>query len=153
MIYTEPLSAEKIIEQIEKKNTLGVTNNILIVGCSTCANISCSYYQGGIEPAMSILLKPIAMEKEIEKISSALKRKYKSVDSITIMGLCGVSGGHQRKIGSKAQNADTVIVMSCPGGLKAVEGYVDDKKLIVGMQVKGFKAPKVKLTVKGVFVE
>lgn len=153
MVYTEPITAEKLIQQMEKKNNINVTKDILIVGCSVCANISCSYYQGAKEPAMSLLLKPLAIEKEIEKISSELKQKYNSVDSITIKGLCGISSRNEGKIMEKAKDVDTIIIMSCPGGFKAVERYSDNQKLIVGMRVKGFKSPKIKLTIKGVYVE
>ena len=41
--------------------------------------------------------------------------------------------------------------MSCPGEVKAVESYLENKKLIVGMTVKGFKSPKVKLKIKGIY--
>lgn len=153
MVYTEPITAEELIQHIEKKNDINVTEDILIVGCSVCANISCSYYQGAKEPAMSLLLKPLAIEKEIEKISSELKQKYNSVDSINIKGLCGISTRSERKIMQKVKDADTIIIMSCPGGFKAVESYLDNQKLIMGMRVKGFKSPKIKLKAKGVYVE
>lgn len=153
MVYTEPMTVEQIIQLMEKNNNLGISKDILIVGCSVCANISCSYYAGTTEPAMSLFLKPLAIEKEIEIISSELKKKYDSVDSINIKGLCGISEKSKTKILAKANDADTIIVMSCPGGFKAVERYIDNKKLIMGMNVKGFKSPKIKLTRKGVFVE
>jgi len=152
MIYTEPVIVEDLIQSIEKKNILGVTKDILIVGCSVCANISCSLYRGATEPAMSVFLKPIAIEKEIERISSELKRKYNSVDSVNIMGLCAVTAKNERKIASKAKDADTIIVMSCPGGFKAVEGYLDNRKLIMGMRVKGFKTMRMKVTTKGIYI-
>ena len=44
MVYTEPITAEELIQHIEKKNEINVTKDILIVGCSVCANISYSYY-------------------------------------------------------------------------------------------------------------
>ena len=151
MIYTEPVTVEELIQRIEKKNNLGITKNILIAGCSICANISCSFYRGGTEPAMSLFLKPVAIEKEIEWISSKLKEKYNSVDSVTIMGLCGAGARTMRKITSKAKDADTIIVMSCPGGFKAVESYLDHRKLIMGMRVKGFKALRMKFKANGIY--
>lgn len=153
MVYTEPVNVEELIERIERKNDIGITKSILIVGCSVCANISCSYYREEAEPAMSIGLKPLALAKEIEIISPELKKKYDSVDSINIKGLCGISEKSKKKIASKAKDADTIIVMSCPGGLKAVESYFDNKKLVVGMDVKGFKSPKIKFTMKGIYAE
>jgi len=153
MVYTEPLTVEELIQSIEKENNLGITKDILIVGCSVCANISCSIYRGATEPAMSLFMNPLALEKEIERISSELKRKYNSVDSVNIMGLCAVRAKNERKIASKARDADTVIVMSCAGGFKAVEGYLGNRKLIMGMRVKGFKAIRFKLKAKGVYFE
>lgn len=153
MVYTEPIPAEEIIQHIEKRNDINLTKDILIVGCSVCANISCGYYQGAKEPAMSIFLKPLAIEKEIEKIASKLKENYNSVDSINIKGLCGISTRSERKIIEKSKDTDTIIIMSCPGGLKAVESYLDNKKLIMGMRVRGFKSPKIKLKARGIFLE
>lgn len=153
MVYTEPISIEKLIERIDKKDKGCTTKDILIVGCGVCANISLSYYQGGEEPAMSLSLKPMALEKEIEIISGELKKKYNSVDSINIKGLCGISNRSKKKIVSKAGYADTVIVMGCPGGFKAVESYLDNKKIISGMDVRGFKSPKIKLNAKGIYAE
>lgn len=153
MIYTEPINGEELIQHIEKKNNLGITKDILIVGCGTCANISCNFYRGATEPALSLLLKPLAIEKEIEIISSKLKEKYNSVDSIIVTGLCGVRKGNKQKIVSKSKDVDTIIVMSCPSGLKAVEGYLCDKKIIIGMRVKGFRAPEIKFTKKGLYVK
>lgn len=43
--------------------------------------------------------------------------------------------------------------MSCPGGSKAVKSYIENRKMITGMRIKGFKAPKIKLKVKGLYVE
>ena len=100
----------------------------------------------------SLFGSPLTLEKEIERINSKLKRKYNSVDSVNIMGLCAVSAKTERKIASKAKDADTIIVMSCPGGFKAVEGYLDNRKLIMGMRVKGFKAIRTKLKAKGVYI-
>lgn len=153
MVYTEPISIEKLIQRIDKKDEERTTKDILIVGCGVCANISCSYYQGGEEPAMSLSLKPIALEKEIEIISEGLKKQYNSVDSINIKGLCGISKRSKRKIVSKADDVDTVIVMGCPGGFKAVESYLDNKNIISGMDVRGFKSPKIKLNIKGIYAE
>lgn len=151
MIHTEPIAIEKLIQRIEDKNDFCVTKNILIVGCAICANISSSTNRGGTEPGMSLLFKPLAIEADIKEVSSKLKEKYDSVDFMTIKGLCTLNGGSERKIKAKAKNADTIIVMSCPSGMKAVETYIDDKKLIMGMRVKGFQASRIKLTTKGIF--
>ena len=147
MIYTEPVTVEELIQRIEKKNNLGITKDILIAGCSICANISCSFYRG--ERA-----EPLKYgHRKIERISSKLKEKYNTVDSVTIMGLCGAGARTVRKIASKAKDADTIIVMSCPGGFKAVESYLDNRKLIMGMRVKGFKALRMKFKADGIYFE
>lgn len=151
MIHTEPIKIETLIQRIEDKNSLGITENILIVGCGICANISCSTNRGGTEPGMSLTFKPLAIEAEIKEVGSKLKEKYNSVESMTIKGLCTLNAGSERKIKAKAKDADTIIVMSCPSGMKAIETYFDDKKLIMGMRVKGFQASRIKLTTKGIF--
>ncbi len=151
MIHTEQIAIEKIIQNIENKNDIGITKNILIVGCGICANISSSTNRGGTKPGMSLLFKPLAIDAEIEELSSKLREKYDSVDSITIKGLCTINARSEHKIKSKVKNADTIIVMSCPSGMKAVETYFEDKKLIMGMRVKGFQASRIKLTTKGIF--
>lgn len=151
MIHTETITIDKIIQRIEDKNDLGITENILIVGCAICANISCGSNRGGTEPTMSLLLRPIPLEAEIEMISSELRKKYNSVDFMTVKGLCSTNARTKRKMMAKAKDADTIIVMSCPSGIKAVESYLDDKKLILGMQVKGFQTAGIKLTRKGIF--
>ncbi len=151
MIHTETIDIEKIIQRIEDKNDLGVTENILIVGCAICANISCGANRGGTEPTMSLSLRPIPLEAEIERISSELRKKYKSVDFMTIKGLCSTNARTKRKMISKAENADTIIVLSCPSGMQAVQTYFDDRKLIMGMRVKGFQTAGIKLTRKGIF--
>lgn len=153
MVYTEPISIEKLIEKLAREDEGKPTKNILVVGCGVCANISCSYYQGREEPAMSLSLKPRALEKEVEIIKEALKDKYESIESVNIKGLCGISDRSKKKILAKIDGVDTVIVMGCPGGLYAVESYLDDIKIISGMNVKGFKSPKIKLSRKGVFVQ
>lgn len=153
MVYTEPISTEELINHIEKKNETCVTNDILIVGCGVCANISCSYFQNSKLPAMNLLLKPLAIEKEVDKIASRLKEKYITVDTINIMGLCGISEKSERKILQKSKYVDTIIIMGCPGGLKAVESYIHNKKFVMGMRVKGFVAPKIKLKLSGVYTK
>ena len=58
MVYTEPITAEELIQHIEKKNDINITKDILIVGCSVCANISSSYFQEskGILGAIRIMM-------------------------------------------------------------------------------------------------
>ena len=58
MVYTEPITAEELIQHIEKKNDINITKDILVVGCSVCANISSSYFQEskGILGAIRIMM-------------------------------------------------------------------------------------------------
>ncbi len=149
-IYTEPLSDEILLSNLKHSDE---TKEILILGCAACANISCNIYHGKNEPAMNVLMKPFSIEREIRRIKSILDKNNYLVDSCTITGLCTSSERKRKNIIKNANGKDTIIVMSCPGGLATVKSVINDKKIISGMKVKGFKSVKFKLKGTKIYIQ
>ncbi|MCR6545987.1 hypothetical protein [Dehalobacterium formicoaceticum] len=140
-VYSEPLPKDYLCKKLAENNSA----KICIIGCGVCANISCSLYQGVNQPVMSIFFKPLAMNKEMDHLSNILQNEYHVTDSTVIMGLCKYTKKKEKSIQEVSNGADTVIVMSCPAGLKTVEAVLPDKKIIHGMKLKGFKSVEFKL--------
>ena len=133
-IYSIPLTDEQILKKVSDGK------KIFIIGCSACANISCNIYRGKKEPAFNFFSGPVSMIKEISRIKTLISENNNQVNSMTIMGLCSYSERKGKKIINKMCDADTVIVMSCTGGLNTILSIVKDRTVIHGMRVKGFKS-------------
>lgn len=140
-VYTEPLSKNVLYKRLEENNS----KKICIVGCGVCANVSCSLYQGKNQPVMSMSGKPLAMERQINRLRKTLQKDdYTVTSTTTVLGLCKYSDKKEKEIQRLSENTDTVIVMSCPAGIKTIETAVPDKKIVRGMQLKGFKSVEFK---------
>lgn len=152
-IYTEPVSDEILLRNLEDSSMFKESKEVLILGCAVCANISLNIYHGKNDAAMNILLKPISMKKEISRLKNVLKKNNYIANSCNITGLCTFSERKQKKIIKNAAGKDTIIIMSCPGGLATVSKTINDKKIISGMKVKGFKSVKLKLKWTKLYVQ
>lgn len=144
-IYTEPFSDEILLRNLKDSNGEKKSNKILILGCGACANISCNLYHGENKPATNILMKPYSIERENMRIKILLEKNNYSANFCNIIGLCTFSEKKKKKIEKNSNGKDTVIVMSCPGGIATVRNVINDKKIVSGMKVRGFKSVKLKL--------
>lgn len=140
-IYSEPISDEKILKDLTDMN------NVLIIGCGSCANVSYNILEGGNEPFTNILKKPFSISKEINRLKELLTEKRFSVDSTVNNGLC-VKSKKVKKTITAAKKFDALLILSCTAGVQTFIDLNKHKKIIHGMRVKGFKS--IGLKIKGV---
>lgn len=144
-VITETLPKEIIIKKIKEISTNKDVKKLKIIGCGTCANLSCSISQGNNQPMMDLLNRPIALKKEMDKLSTDLNDIFTEVSNDYITALCVYTKRTENKIKKMIQNVDAIVVMSCPGGLKTVENIASKDKIVVsGMKVKGFESFSIK---------
>ncbi len=144
-VITETLSKEIIVKKLRETGANNDIKRIKIIGCGICANLSCSISQGQNQPMTDLLQRPIALKKEMDKLSIHLKEEFPDVTNDYVNGLCVYTKKSDDKIQKMAQDADAIVVMSCPGGLKTVENIVTKDKVVVsGMKVKGFESVAIK---------
>jgi len=132
-IYCEPISDEKIIKGLDG------SKNVLVIGCGTCANVSYNIYDGGKEPFANIMKKPLAILQEGNRLKSMLIEKGFNVDTVISQGLC-VQRKKTKKISQKINQFDALLILSCKGGIDTFSDFSESKKIVAGMQLKGFKS-------------
>ena len=143
-IYCEPLSDEKIIERLDE------SKSVLIIGCGSCANVSYNIYRGGTEPLASIMKKPLSILKEAERLKNLLIKKGFRSDAVVNPGLC-VQNKKTAKLNNMVDQYDELLILGCKGG---IDTFADsDKKVIAGMQLKGFKSVKFKRKGLNIYVD
>jgi len=142
-VYCEPLSDEKIIKGLEG------AKSVFIIGCGACANISYNIYNGAKEPFANIMKKPLSILKEVNRLEDMLTEKGFKVDS-EIKGVLCVQNKKFAKLSNKINQFDALLVLSCKGGINTVSTLSNDKKIVAGMQLKGFKS--IKPQIKGLHV-
>jgi DUF1009 family protein len=146
-VYSIPLSDEKILQEAAD------AKRILITGCGACANISCNIYRDRTDPVFRFFLKPVSMIGEISRLKAVLEENKHEVESIILMGLCSGSVQKRKKIMKMAEDQDAVIVMSCTAGKHTVSDAVRGKRIIHGMQVRGFKSIRMKTVCMNTYIE
>ncbi len=141
-VYCEKIEGQKIIEET------GNAKKVLIVGCPSCTNISLSanndlpflkYSPAGITPVYT--------KMEIEKISSALKKRGINNEAWlprNIDPLCCLHENFKNKLAGKYKDADCIIVMACEAGEDSIRGIFPGKKTVRTMAARGIITCTVK---------
>lgn len=142
-VYCEPISDEKIIKGLEG------AKSVFIIGCGACANISYNIYNGAKEPFANIMKKPLSILKEVNRLEDMLTEKGFKVDS-EINGVLCIQNKKIEKISKKVEQFDALLILSCKGGINTFVDLNNEKKIVPGMQLKGFKS--VKLERKGLHI-
>ena len=138
-VYSEPLDHQLLLERLAK------AKRVLILGCPYCASLSISYYRG--IPFYKISRHPTwtnGVAEEAHEIKELLEKDGKSVEiyGLSVIGspYCRPDPLKEKIIKKKAQIADTVLVLSCVGGLVGVSQTLrdmHDKKIVHGMKTLG----------------
>jgi hypothetical protein len=137
-VYCEMRTDEEILRDI------GEADRVLLVGCPVCPNFSCVVHQkedGPVEKLGVKGIKPLLLEKEMNKTAGWLQDKGVSADAWTLPGMpasfCAISDSTRKKLSEKAQDRDAVVVFSCESGHKCVEGIVPEKRVVAAMNATG----------------
>ena len=142
-VYCKPKTDEILLGEI------GDMQDLLLVGCPICANLSYGIQQEEDDfPCMKITLKggkPIYVTKEVDRILSLLKEKGKTVKKHVFNfpgGVCAFNDKDVKKFRPKTENASEIVTFSCELGKERMETVFPDKRVIGAMNAVGiFGAP------------
>jgi len=146
-IYSEQLENEVLLSKLD------TAKKVSIVGCGACANISYNIAKYSNEPAMNIFRKPYALIKECNLLKNYLKDRNIEAESVNFMSLCVNSKKTRKKLEAIAEDTEALIVLSCKAGVSTINNEIKNKKIVHGMQVKGFKSIKLKFKGFKIFIE
>jgi hypothetical protein len=137
-VYCEKRTDEELLRDI------GEAGRVLLVGCPVCPNFSSIVHQEADGPVSKMGvkgIKPLRLEREMNRTAEWLRQEGVSADSWTLPGMpasfCAISEPTRRKLHEKAQDSNAVVVFSCESGHECVEGIVPQKKVVAAMHAKG----------------
>lgn len=132
MIYCKPIPDENIISQLEN------SEQVLLLGCSLCANISYCIEKNIEMPMYNWFLNPKAVKNEIIRMENILASKKFEISKLVLLSLCFIRDSDQKKLLKKIKNIDTIITFSCEYGSKNILDIIDEKIIISAMKSNGF---------------
>jgi hypothetical protein len=132
MIYCKPIPDEEILPQLEN------SKEILLLGCSLCANISYCIEKNIEMPMYNWLLNPKAVKNEINRLENILSGKNFEITTLVLLSLCFIRDTDQKKLLQAAENIDTIITLSCEYGSKNISDIIDGKIIVSAMKSSGF---------------
>jgi hypothetical protein len=136
-VYCAPRSDEDVFAEI------GDTKQILLVGCPSCANMSCAINRQDDRPVVRLTptgIKAVCMRDEMLRLDLLLQRRGASVDSWLPNlpgGLCALDEGARRKLFEQGRDSETVVTLSCETGKRNVESILPDRPVVAAMNAKG----------------
>jgi len=142
-VYCKPKTDDILLGEIAD------ANNLLLVGCPICSNLSYNLQQEEDDlPCMKMTLKggkPIYVTKEIDRMLSLLQERGKTVKKHVFNfpgGLCGFNDKDVKKFRPKTEKSGTIVTFSCELGRERMETVFPEKMVIGAMNAVGiFGAP------------
>ena len=142
-VYCKPKIEEILLGEI------GDAQNLLLVGCPICSNLSYAIQQDEDDsPCMTITLKggkPHYVTKEVNRILSLLQERGKSVKKQVFNwpgGLCSLNDKDMKKFRGKTEDRSTIVTFSCELGEENMRNRFPDNQVIGAMNAAGiFGAP------------
>jgi len=120
------VTVKKDIDEIKKKLVEKNVNNLMVIGCGMCAKSSKT---GGPEEVI-----------DMKKILSENKFKIFKSDNLPEVldeGLCRYSDVQKLSENIKGKSFDSILVLACGAGLKAISDNFKDKTIISGINTIG----------------
>lgn len=136
-VYCVARSDEDVVAEI------GDTKQILLVGCPSCANMSCAINRRDDRPAVRLTptgLEAVCMRDEMLRLSLLLKKRGASVDSWLPSlpgGLCALDERARKKLFARGRDSETAVTLACESGKKNVESILPDRPVVAAMHAKG----------------
>jgi len=146
MIYCKPIPDQDVFAQLES------SENVLLLGCSLCANISYCIEKNIEMPMYNWILNPKAVKTEINRIENILNERNFNVSTLVLLSLCFIRDNDLKKLLKEIKNIDTIITLSCEYGSKNISDIIDEKKVISAMKSSGFMRAAVEQKGAKIFV-
>jgi hypothetical protein len=141
-VYCKPKTDEVLLGEI------GDAQNLLLVGCPICANMSYGIQRGDGSPCMRLTLKggkPLHVTKEVDRILFLLQEKERTAKKHVFNfpgGLCAFNDKRVKQFRPKTEDISTIVTFSCELGKERMETVFPDKQVIGAMNAVGiFGAP------------
>ena len=136
-VYCAPRTDADVLAEI------GDANQVLLVGCPSCANMSCAIHRQDDRPIVRLTptgIKAVCMKDEMLRLSGLLEQGGASVQSWLPNlpgGLCALDEGARKKLFEQGHDRETVVTLSCETGKKNVESILPDSQVVAAMHAKG----------------
>ncbi len=136
-VYCAPRADEDVLSEI------GDTKRVLLVGCPSCANMSCAIHRRDDRPVVRLTptgLKAVCMRDEMLRLRGLLETRGASVGSWLPNlpgGLCALDEGSRKRLFEQGRAGDTVVTLSCETGKKNLESILPDRKVVGAMNARG----------------
>jgi hypothetical protein len=136
-VYCAPRTDEDVFAEI------GDAKEVLLVGCPSCANMSCAIHRQDDRPVVRLTptgIKAVCMKDEMLRLSGLLEQRGASVQSWLPNlpgGLCALAEGARKKLFEQGHDRDTIVTLSCESGKKNVESILPDSRVVPAMHAKG----------------
>lgn len=147
MIYCKAISDEEIFSQLEN------SEQVLLLGCSLCANISYCIEKNIEMPMYNWFVNPKAVKNEITRMKNILTKKDLKINTLVLLSLCFIRDNDQKKLIRKSNDIDTIITFSCEIGAKNILDILDEKRVVNAMKSSGFMRAAVKQKGGKIFVK
>jgi hypothetical protein len=147
LIYCKAISDEEIFSQLEN------SEQVLLLGCSLCANISYCIEKNIEMPMYNWFVNPKAVKNEITRMKNILTKKDLKINTLVLLSLCFIRDNDQKKLIRKSNDIDTIITFSCEIGAKNILDILDEKRVVNAMKSSGFMRAAVKQKGGKIFVK
>lgn len=147
MIYCKSIPDEDIFPQLEN------SKQVLLLGCSLCANISYCIEKNIEMPMYNWILNPKAVKNEIIRMRNLLVERNFEISTLVLLSLCFITDNDQKKLLKASKDIDTIITLSCEYGSKNISDIIDDKRIVSAMKSSGFMRATVEQKGGKIFVK
>ena len=136
-VYCAPRADEDVFAEI------GDTKEVLLVGCPSCANMSCAIKRPDDRPVVKLTatgLKAVCMSDELLRLSGLLEKRGASVGSWLPNlpgGLCALDEGARKKLFRQGRDSEAIVTLSCETGKRNVESILPERKVVAAMNARG----------------
>lgn len=136
-VYCAPRTDADVFAEI------GDTKQLLLVGCPSCANMSCAIERSDDRAIIRLTatgLKAVCMRDEMLRLGGLIETRGASVDSWLPNlpgGLCALDGKARKKLFDRGRNSEAIVTLSCETGKKNVESILPDRNVVAAMNARG----------------
>ena len=136
-VYCAPRTDADVFAEI------GDTKKVLLIGCPSCANVSCAINRQDDRPVVRLTptgIKAVCLRDEMLRLRGLLEKRGASVHSWLPNlpgGLCALNEGARKKLFEQGHDGETVVTLSCETGKKNVESILPDSQVVAAMNARG----------------